>query len=214
MFVLMIQYNFFDLINFLVAESIPALTSPPPLPSPPSIPSPASKPKAKKNARKSSLKSPKQPKIQKVKEVSNAEIERGTLVDFHRRLVDEHSSLPAPTTLTLPLELLDNDFTIRSLSQSNVDVLHEQMAGGLWQHQLCTFVVHKPRTADKYSIIDGNHRFLALIRYNAQVEASMRFLNVKCKIFVELNFNQILLANAPVFTPLPHANLTVLQKVI
>uniref|UniRef100_A0A914QZ29 Uncharacterized protein n=1 Tax=Panagrolaimus davidi TaxID=227884 RepID=A0A914QZ29_9BILA len=49
------------------------------------------------------------------------------------------------------------------------------MVRGLWQHDQCFFIVHKPRGAEKYSILNGNHRFAAMDKFNKAVEADKRF---------------------------------------
>lgn len=153
----------------------------------------------------------KAPKKSKLHTVSNVEIDRETVITFQQRLISEHANLPKPVVLAVPLNLLEPDTTIRTLSLSNVNVLFEQIKKGAWQDNICFFIVVEDD--DKYRILNGNHRFHAMKKWNEIAEVSQRMQSVKCHVYTNLSYDQILLINAPSYTPLPHLPLTVLQKV-
>lgn len=146
------------------------------------------------------------------KSVSNLDIDRGTILNFKNRLFNEHLQLPKPITANISLDDLVPDTTLRDLSESNILLLLDQMVNGYWKPEICVFVVVED--GNKYRILNGNHRYQAMIRMKNSPNSSRRITSVKCEMYNEISYDQILLINAPTFSPLPHLPLTLLQKVI
>uniref|UniRef100_A0AC35G1E4 Uncharacterized protein n=1 Tax=Panagrolaimus sp. PS1159 TaxID=55785 RepID=A0AC35G1E4_9BILA len=101
-------------------------------------------------------------------------------------------------------------------THNDVDQLFGVLSKALDHKQIYSPQGHLEFAEKSLQAVAGNHllpaTFTAMDKFNKAVEADKRFKEVICLIYTNLDFNQILLVNSQTLSPLPHAPLTVLQK--
>uniref|UniRef100_A0A914PYZ7 ParB/Sulfiredoxin domain-containing protein n=1 Tax=Panagrolaimus davidi TaxID=227884 RepID=A0A914PYZ7_9BILA len=142
-------------------------------------------PTKRKRASNSSVKtSP--PKRPKVSSVSATQLEKENILNLKNRI-----SFQMPSnfeTRFLSVDLLRNDFTVRTPLEANVEAIAQEIKNGRWKDDV-PLVVNKPHESPYYFVINGNTRLNAITKVNQELP-QQKILTVNCKIYKDLNFDQ------------------------
>uniref|UniRef100_A0A914PB51 ParB/Sulfiredoxin domain-containing protein n=1 Tax=Panagrolaimus davidi TaxID=227884 RepID=A0A914PB51_9BILA len=127
-------------------------------------------------------------------------------------------SIDIPTesdTRYLSIDLLQNDFTIRTTFEPNVDAILQDIRKDKWNDEF-PLIVNKPNDSNSYHVFKGKTRLSAINKFNAETtDKQQQILTVKCKIYKDLNFDQKLLVNAKNHdTTRPEFAMTIFQQCI
>uniref|UniRef100_A0AC34FE45 Uncharacterized protein n=1 Tax=Panagrolaimus sp. ES5 TaxID=591445 RepID=A0AC34FE45_9BILA len=159
----------------------------------------------------------KQSKVKKaktIKELSKQELElqeMEILTSKFGRFSSELKELPTKAPRRLNFNTLAHNYTIRNLNNTHVAYLVKLMKEKSWHHEETIFLVVKYSNDPIYYVLDGNHRFEAYTIFN--IEATSPFTTVKCKVYENLSYEQILILTQPSNTVYKKLHLTELQMV-
>lgn len=123
--------------------------------------------------------------------------------------------MPEPNKQLLSLDLLEDkhDFAVRSSATPQIDLIYKKLEEKKWDEDGDPIIVNKVKDSEKYFVLNGIHRFLAMIKFNQKVEPSKRIATVNCLVYKDLTYDQSLMITVRSSSKSPHFEITVLQMV-